>query len=264
MGERDEKWRKGRPVPKETNLQHQNFFWTLSRLDRELDPDKSAIGALRRDVLPRYEEYIKEVVQRFGWIAVCELPYWIVGNIEGLSDEENLELSEAWLRCLSYFIDWAHAFSLNVDWVAKCAVVTVHRMMEDPTLDSMVVTDFHVEVRDRPQFLAELPGWDVINETRAEAKARLTRTCKTLIDAHIQLVTILEQERGWSPPPPSRQSQHMEWLVRWQVHRWSKEDVAKHYYVSEEAVKTALRTTARELRLPLRREPRGRRPKRSG
>jgi hypothetical protein len=90
-------------------------------------------------------------------------------------------------------------------------------------------------VNSIPPFTFECAAWDPRKETQEEANARIASAAASEIGAYLKRVeATITTEWQWKETPEKRSGLHFDWLVRWQVQRWSKPRIAAAYRVGAE------------------------------
>ncbi len=127
-------------------------------------------------------------------------------------------------------VRWAEKFNLELttdDWILDAAVfeLTVYG-------DSGIHEEYRLE--SIPPFVFQCAPWDLSKETREQAEARITAATQDAVTEYLGGIeaAVIEQW-GWQKTPEKRTGVHFEWLVRWQVQKWSKPRIATEYGVGD-------------------------------
>jgi hypothetical protein len=186
---------------------------------------------------------------------------WKSGNLEMLSSR--YAQVEALRRALA---EWARTNMISDEWFLDLALVTLYLWAQhDELLDAL---DFGPLMFTRPPVASDRfevnysrPGWDILNETRAQARKRLIEEFAAYLDSdYFPQVDAEMQTVGWEEAPEMRQLEHYRWLVLFHFKKWSpgkivqvlNRDRAAGDKVNENNVFKAIQKTARLVNFTLR------------
>lgn len=79
------------------------------------------------------------------------------------------------------------------------------------------------------QVVVDVPTlfWEPTAETRAEARARILEIIGEILDRDLDTIVQAYRAHGYTDPPVKRQSEHVEWLVRYQILGESRRKIAR-------------------------------------
>lgn len=198
---------------------------------------------LLQDTMP---DAIRSVAQ---WIS--DLNIWcrpiVRLLLETLGDWKYLEAKD--IKCTT--CRWGHRveYFADADRDAKEWDLPIPHIGVVPTLYH--TNPFHCEIRGH---------WNPFDETRERAEKRLLRDFKKKLTEYLDKTEQLAEEEGTAAPRKRDPEAHFEWLVRYQVHRWSYNEVAKHYNCDRTTASHGIQSTATLIDLSLVTKNRGRPP----
>lgn len=167
-------------------------------------------------------------------------------------------------------LTWSRRYHLNAEWCLERALQTLrawHRLPADSRLrsewDHEAVTIFLPVSVDQRRFTFTHPGWELTtdNVTRAELERVVRAAFEAHLSDYLDSMETLAHAAGMERTPQKRRLDHFDWLVYYQVERWSHQEIAEEAGVDRTTVRDGLKTTAREIGLRLRPVGRAGRPR---
>ncbi len=166
-------------------------------------------------------------------------------------------------------LEWARRWHLGDEWCLEVAQRTMSLWYESElarerlSLDVNFAMWYPLLTDDERTVELRLYGWDPSMERREDAEVRVRTTFENAMKQAFDQAQQLAQQRGLRSTPVKRQSQHFEWLARYQVQEWNQADIAGFYLGDKskplvDTVRDGLRTTAELIRLTLRKPKPGR------
>lgn len=216
---------------------------------------------LREAVLPVYRRARPRLSLPFyegervvnGW-STLKSPFRVtIAGFEQPEEPERAELVAALQR-------WASKYHLAENWVFDRALTALDAWdWEEPssTVGLRIRMGLFPVPRAVPPVEMSLPGWDPTTETRASYQRRVQRVFVDKLREHVDAGEAEASANGWRRVG-GRQSgdatleRRFKLLVRWQVQRWSYEQVAKESRMTRPNVRTELVLAASHIGLPLR------------
>lgn len=166
---------------------------------------------------------IRAIVQTTGWAGLQTRA--LTGG------DANL----IWLR--DELLAWADTFGFTgEEWILDVAV----RTLSASGASNPQSWDFPEASKDNPvppavrRFAFNDPGWDVAKESEPEVRARIEKRFTRKLKWYLKRMKQLAAEAGGLPVSNKRRAKaklHSEWLIRWQVQRWTKAAIADYYFV---------------------------------
>ena len=178
-----------------------------------------------------------------------------------------------WQEAERTLLRWAGSHSLDTAWVHQAALWTMlswdddhGRLGRSPEPRWRWPGRIYIDTSVAVFRFQHEEGWLLGLETKDEAAEKIRRSFEKELRLYLDHVAALAKEAGYPEPRQRRgirgrvqtpdHDRHYRWLTLWQVCGQSKRDIAKAAAVSQRAVSIALRSTAEEITLPLRRSPR--------
>lgn len=137
-----------------------------------------------------------------------------------------------WGHRIEYFSDAARE---TKEWDLPIPLIGVV-----PTLWS--TNPFHCEIRGH---------WNPFDETRERAEKRLIDEFLKKLTEYLDQTEQLAAEEGTAAPRKRNPEAHFEWLIRYQVHGWGYNKIARHYHCDRTTATHGIKTTAALLPLEL-------------
>jgi hypothetical protein len=82
--------------------------------------------------------------------------------------------------------------------------------------------------------------WEYFKETRAAAEARILTSLKEEVRHYLNVKEQLAKEEGLEQKGTSWSPEHFDWLVQYQILRWSQAEVAKTYHRTRQTIQSAI------------------------
>lgn len=166
-------------------------------------------------------------------------------------------------------ITWSERYHLTADWCLAVAARTLALWCLAPGAAADRAW-FAVEVGrrvpygdDQTAFHFDHPGWHVAGQRRAEAVAAIRQAFEMDLDAYLDRMDHLAQDRGLTLPPEHRGADHLRWLALYQAAGYSQAEIAQRYHVERATARDGLHAAAEAIGLPLRPPSRPGRPRKA-
>jgi hypothetical protein len=166
-------------------------------------------------------------------------------------------LTETWILDIVFgtVLDWAHgeqASSMGGGYRWRAPSITRGAGYDAYRLENM------------PEFSFSAPAWNPLVQSRAEAEQRLNEAFERERDRYFaERETALSTSARFTPEPAPRElSEHLNWLVRYQVLGESQGTISRRHNRSPRAVATGIRAAAKYVGVTIRSPSKGGRPRR--
>ncbi len=216
------------------------FYFAIERVVPE------AFSSLADEVFPIYQRtYNKQSYQ----------PY----KLKDITNTNKAE-SKHFLKILR---QWGGKWNLDSDWALDLACAMLSTWQGKPSWKGIIYRlPMGMIHRIPKQTPLELTPWNPWAETEKMFDQRLSHEIK----AYKNHIKGLYKEIGWKEMPKRRArsghiSQHLEWLALYQVGKWSQVKIAEKAGVTRENVSRAIKNTAKELGITLRKPGKAGRPR---
>jgi hypothetical protein len=232
--------------------------WFLAAVER-LAPE--VLDGLRHDVLPVYRdvnegagshEAVIEADDETPWLEIVQEPRYA-----------------AWAPLIDALVKWAQPYHLDANWIIYRALLTLQHWGESgqvsgwqhaPRSGSLPLLEGELHYQFRHL------AWVPLMWTRSHYEGMVRKAFEQHLTAYLDNLETAAIERGLKRTPEWRTrdqspGRHFEWLVRWQVQRWTLQQIANPESVGRQTVRDALQNTAAAIDLPLRKGKPGRPPR---
>jgi hypothetical protein len=245
----------------------------LSVLDEIHHRVLDELRALWSDFKPTYEAEVQRESEPTSGKAQTENSGWTEPIARGFLDryydwiENGNPAVEQLTRRLD---DWSDEFHIRCPWITEAALSTIDTWERVPEAEETRAWFWHpagiwTPLEQAGQEFVFVDRWDPLQESPAEAKARIREAMGTGFDRWIREAEASAVESGYKAPPTLRQEEdHLRWLVRYQVLQHSAETIFQDAgdVGSTQAIRQAAKRMAKRIGLPFKKRPRGRPPKR--
>ena len=241
----------------------------LSVLDEICPRVLDELRALWSDFKPTYEAEVKSESDAASGKAQTEISDWTEPIIRGFLDRywDWIEGRNPVVAQLNRRLDeWADQFNIRCPWIIEAALSTIDTWERVPEAEKKRAWFWHpagiwTPLDEGEQEFEFVDRWDPLEESPAEAKARIRGRMDRSFDRWIRDAEARANERGYEVTPSlKKKEEHLRWLIRYQVVREPVEAIFADgcEVESSQAIYLAAKRMADRIGLTLETRPPGR------
>jgi hypothetical protein len=240
---------------------------------RSLETTKAVLRDLKNKVLPSFLAAYPTSPRIIYRGARFSLTY-------GSRDMASRVLPSNEIRLMRDLIMWANDYHLNDEWLIETAYDTLlieASLLQPRPQDEIIDWAYRgggwvYALTSQTENNLSHEFWDSSDKTvigfqhyepttwyRSEYEKRIKEHFEARLQSYLNNIDSLAETQGLVRSPLRHSKEHFEWLVLYQVGKVKREDIAKMYKVTKDAVNKAVPEIAKLIGLTLRYSGRGRR-----